>query len=307
MNGLISLVQPNGNARRPPWLTAIRLLTAVSFLVLCSFSAKSDAEQVNLGRDVVRFDAGPSGAEVDSGAAGLNLDTSYTQKQGYGWTQAPREAFTRPELSRSRSAMTIDGVAGQRLGFRADVAPGVWFLTLWVDAEREGAGTPKLLIQGREQPLGWQTFRPSEEPNDSLPRIYRVFHGQAVVRNEGLSFDLIGGHDDIRLLGFSLIRQVHPTTPTHRQLFKQLSDAGSYKSDASLDELVSQVKESLHRNPTDAFLALWLERLELLTTAGLFLHARLGMGRHGNGAGNIRAADPGGDALGCLVSTDESA
>ncbi len=163
--------------------------------------------------------------------------------------------------------MTIDGVAGQRLGFRADVAPGEWILTLWVDAERAGAGTPKLRIQGREQSLGWQAFRPSEEPNHTLPKIYRVFHGKAVVGTQGLSFELIGGQDDVRLLGISLIRQVNPTTSTHRRLAKQLSLAGQYQCNTPLDELVSQVRESLHHDRADAFFALWLERLELLATA----------------------------------------
>lgn len=274
MNGLISLAQPDGSARRPPWSAAIQLTTAFFFLVLCCFSARSDADQVDVGRDVVRFDAGSSGSELEPGAAELNLDTSYTPSQGYGWTQAPRESFARPELSRSRSPMTIDGVVGQRLGFRADVAPGVWFLTLWVDAEREGTGTPTLLIQGRQQPLGWQEFRPSDEPNHSLPRIYRVFHGKAVVRSAGISFELIGRGGDVRLLGISLIRQVKSTKPIHRQLLRQLADAGSYKSDTSLDELASQVKESLRLNPADAFLALWLERLELLAAADRYSSMR---------------------------------
>ena len=42
-----------------------------------------------------------------------------------------------------------------------------------------------------------------------------------------------------------------------------LSDAGQFRSDASLDELTIQFKQALQRDPNDAVLSIWLERLEL--------------------------------------------
>lgn len=254
--------------------TALALLAGLSLLAACTCPAKCLSEEFDLGRQVIRFDGGPRGSRVEAGAAELSLDTTYNAKRGFGWTDAPREAFVRPELSRSRTAMTIDGVAGRRIGFRADIAAGDWYLTLWVDGERDGAGFPQLRIQGRERPLGWQDFRPSDEPNPARTKLYRVFHEKITVQSDGLLVELAGRGSDVRLLGLSLIRQVDPTTPTQRRLLNQISDAGQYPCDASLDELTAQINKAFERDPDDAFLALWLERLELISTAERYFSMR---------------------------------
>ncbi|MGE3641161.1 MAG: hypothetical protein AB7G28_21575 [Pirellulales bacterium] len=170
--------------------------------------------------------------------------------------------------------MTIDGVAGEQIGFRADVAAGDWFVTLWVDGERSGAGAPQLLVQGQERPVGWQAFRRSDEPNSTRPKFYRVYHGPAVVDSSGLSFTLSDQQQGVRLLGFSLIRKVEPTTATQRRFWKKLSDAGHFRDDASLEELGVEFEKVLQNNPHDAFLALGLERLELVATAERYFAMR---------------------------------
>ena len=245
----------------------VQWLMGSGLIAPCTFSSLSMAEQVDSSRNVFRFDAGPTGSTVEHGTVELNLESVYTPDVGFGWTQGPRGEFNRRELSRSRNSLTIDGVSGHRLGFRTDIAPGVWSLSLWVEAGLEDSSTLKLTIQGRERTLGWQAFRSPAEPRRSIQKTYRVFQGTAKVSSEGLSIELIGGQDEVRLLGFSLIRHVNPTTADHRQLMEQLTLAGRYNSRDSLDDLAKQVEESYHQDRTDAFYALWQERLELLTLA----------------------------------------
>jgi hypothetical protein len=249
-------------------MTAIvQLLIGGGLFALGTISTICMAEQGDSSRNVFRFDAGPTGSTVEHDTVGLNPGSLYTPETGFGWTQCPQGEFNRRELSRSRNSMTIDGVSGQRLGFRIDVAPGVWFLSLCVEAGLEDASSPELMIQGRKQILGWQAFRSSEEPRRSIRNTYRVFQGKATVGADGLFIELIGRQDVVRVLGFSLIRYVDPSAPGQRQLMKQLTLAGRYNSRDSLDNLVKQVKESLHRDRTDAFYELWQERLELLANA----------------------------------------
>ena len=277
MKGSTLFIRVCGRPGRPFWTSEVAIfwrVIAILILALCVFSAVGKAQQLNLSQDVYRFDAGPVGTTVETGAAALNLETCYTSEVGVGWTIRPRNGFQRPELSRSRSAMTIDGVSGQQVGFRADVTSGVWFVTLWMEAGRDDASPLNLTIQGRERTLGWQRFLPPAEPTPAPPKIYRVFHGIAAVETDGLSFELIGGQDEVRFLGCSLIRQVNPTTSSHRRLVEKLTLAGRYNRGDPLDELASEVEQSLHRDRTDAFLALWLERLRLLATAERYLSMR---------------------------------
>ena len=250
----------------------ISTMSAVLFLLtgllpLCSFSSISKAELVGSSRNTSRFDAGPIDSQFESRAVGLNLKSSYTPETGFGWTHSPQGAFHRRELSRSRNSMTIDGVSGERLGFRTDIAPGNWFLFFWVEAGPEDANSVRLIIQGRERTLGWQAFRSPAEPRRSAQKTYRLFQGAAEVGSDGFSFELFGLQSQVRLLGFTLIRDVEPTTTEHQQLMNQLAQAGRYNSEDSLSELADQVNEAFRQDHTDAFLALWAERLEVLTMA----------------------------------------
>jgi len=246
------------------WNLTIR----ASFLIaLCANPSISAAERSVSNKSVLRFDAGPKDAACEARATALDLKSVYASKIGFGWTHAPEREFTRRELSRSRTAFTIDGVAGSQVGFRADVAPGLWYLTLWLDAEHSAETAPRVIIQGAERQLNWQTFAPEEEPDQKPQKTFRVFQGTAAVAADGLTFEITGNQDEVRLLGFSLIRQVNETTREHRQLLVQLESAVRYQSKDSLSSLLKEVDGLLCRDPNDAFAALWRERLELFSAA----------------------------------------
>ncbi len=224
------------------------------------------AEQQANNRSVLHFDAGPADSPVEPGSELLSAKNLYTPKKGFGWTDAPPEEFTRGLLEKSRDSKTIDGVAGPRLGFRADLVPGDWWVTIWLESGLEDPNSLDLQIQGQSQSLRWQKFVARAEPQRDQPKTYRVFQGLAKVGSEGLSIQL-GGDEKVRLLGLSLIRRAAPTTAAHRQLFKRLSLAGAFESKDSLSELTKQIKDALNRNPDDACSAFWLQQLEQLTLA----------------------------------------
>jgi hypothetical protein len=241
---------------------------ASTFLsTLCACSSVNAAERALSGRDVLRFDPGPVGSALESGTINLNLDSIYTPTTGYGWLHRPQAAFFRRELTRSRTALTADGLAGERIGFRADIDPGAWYVTIWLETSLSNDGWPQVDIQGEQQTLQWQKFPRQAEPNRSVQKMYRIFHCATTVRSEGLSFELIGAQEQVRLLGVSLIRRVNRTTAEHAAFLQQVEAASHYQDSTPLDELLRQAEAGLRRDPTGAFYAIWRQRLGLLTTA----------------------------------------
>jgi hypothetical protein len=162
--------------------------------------------------------------------------------------------------------MTIDGVAGPRLGFRVDVAPGAWRLALWIEVERSDA-PPVVIIQGEKREPGWQAFIPEREPGASPDETYRVYQGTAVAADGGMSIELVGAGEDVRLLGLMVIREVEATSSPHRELRAQLAAAGALHSTAPLDVLLKRAETLRRQDPTDAYAALWHTRLDMLAMA----------------------------------------
>ena len=246
------------------WLLPI---TALVFVANCSRCGTCCGEPFDPNQTVWQFDAGPRDSAVERSAIGLDSQALYAPDRGFGWTHPPRQTFSRPDLASSRTAMTIDGVAGSRLGIRVDVAPGTWRLALWIEVERSGANRPLVIVQGEKRELGWQAFLQEKEPRDSPEETYRVYQGTAVAAAEGVSIELVGAGDEVRLLGLTVIRQVEATSPQHRELQTQLAAAGSLHSTAPLDVVLKQAEKLRRQDPMDAYAALWRLRLEILATA----------------------------------------
>jgi len=228
----------------------------------------------SLAGDVFRFDAGPADSPLEPWAERLDRTSSYTPGLGFGWTRGPRSDFHRRELARSRTARTIDGVVGRRLSFRANLAAGTWLLTLWVEAGREDDSTLKIITQGQPRSTGWHAFRPPAEPRRSCQKIYRVYQETTTVGSEGFSCDLIGQQDEVRLLGFSLIRQDPPTEPDHRHFLRRLALADRYDCNAPLEDLMKRAEGMLRAHAGDAFFSRWQQQLELLVQADRFYSMR---------------------------------
>lgn len=233
-------------------------------------SASCLAKSFDKSLSVLRFDAGLVDSPLESGWTPLHPISVYSANAGYGWTEQPTKAFQRTELSRSRTAVTIDGVSGNRLLFRADVKQGTWHVTLFLGSERAGS-TPLLIkLQDRSQQLNWQDFTPAAEPKNSLPRTYRIFQGLARVEDSGLRLEVSGGEEDVRLLGISLVRQTDTIESSRREFLMQLRAAGRHSSDASLAELAKTARAKL----SDPFFAYWHQQIELLAEAEKYFKMR---------------------------------
>jgi hypothetical protein len=253
---------------RPPRATpnAIRALESLKAILLgvllCSFCPAASGEVPALAdRNVVRFDAGPRDSALDRDAIRLTVDSVYSEELAYGWLHPPLRAFARVELARSRDSLTIDGVQSRQLGFRANVSPGDWYVTLWIEAGYEDANSHQVFVQGQPQNLDWQEFLPPAEPRSAPQAIYRVAHTRATVDAHGLSVRIEGTQDDVRLLGISLVRDAGPTTSEQRAVLQQLVRIDPYADFDSLQQLQRQVEEHYLRDRQDAFWAYWHERL----------------------------------------------
>jgi hypothetical protein len=253
---------------------SIERMTKIVLLMICALPSFGAAAGALSERDVLCFDPGPVGAPVAARAFELNLDSSYSPEVGYGWTQHPSEGFDRRELQRSRTALTIDGVSGKQLAFQADISPGKWDLMLWLETGETDQHWPRIRVNGRQQPLHWQSFQLSAEPRLSSPKQFRIFHGTTTVASAGIRIELVAAEDRVRLLGISLIRETSPKKSEHRVFLGKLEAAGNYQNCKPLSELLRQADSSLKRNPNDTFYAIWQQRLDLLAAAERYYSMR---------------------------------
>ncbi len=222
-----------------------------------------------------RFDAGSENSPVQQAAILLTPDMTYQPSSGFGWMIRPDHAFIRSGLERSRSPFTIDGVVGQELSFRAELAAGAWWLTLWLEAGLEDSSTVSFSINGEKRTLRWQSFAPPAEGRTDIQNVYRLFHGRVVVQEDGFNFHLCCQRDSVRLLGFTLTPDPIPTRPIHHQMIRRFQKAGRYGAVESFDSLLSDLKKILAQQRRDIFAAYWAEQIELLSLAEQF-HKMMG-------------------------------
>ena len=243
------------------------LLLIISLIMAGPLLARAQDAQSALERVPYYFDAGPADSEIRVGAMALAPDDAYDSSRGYGWAPTPEEGFVRPNLRRSRNALTLDGVAGQQVGFRADVPPGNWWLTLLVEAGLEDVSTLEVSLGTESAAPSWQRFDPPAEGRTQLQKIYRLLHWPVDVGEDGLRFSLVGGADSVRVLGFSLFPDPTPVDSEDLRLLERLNAAGKYGSDEILESLVAELAERVAADPTDTFAAYWYEQVSWLRLA----------------------------------------
>ena len=215
----------------------------------------------------------------------LNPDSLYTPQLGFGWTERPATAFARGDLSRSRDALNIDGVTGKQLAFQADVASGDWFVTLWLEVAEAKDQWPRVVVQGQPQRLPWQQFRPPAEPRQAPHDVYRIFQCLTTVSGQGLTLELIGADDAVRLLGVSLIQRTANPTSAQRDFLRKLELDGNDPLQLSASDRAKLIGALPKANKTragapfsggddDAFGAFWRQRLELWALAERYYSLR---------------------------------
>ncbi len=231
-------------------------------LTLLTQSSSGVTDRLKGNETVLRFDAEPTESQTDQGSIALDIDSDYAATTKFGWTHRPAGAFRRPELVRSRDATTIDGVYGREITFRADVKQGEWVVIVKLEAEYTAAKTLRLLLQGQQQQLLWQSFGTPAEPARSQPRLYRIYQNSIQVANDGLVLQLIGVEQDVRLLGISLFRLPGQTGPAVQSLHNRLAAVGGYQNQTLPTEVIEELSSA-----SDAYSAYAAELLGMLFEA----------------------------------------
>ncbi|HEY5565511.1 MAG TPA: hypothetical protein VIL33_07965, partial [Rhodothermia bacterium] len=133
-----------------------RFRVALRTLVLSALIAggiESSEAQVTT---VVRLDFGAAVDTLDRLAVGLQ--TRYDSADAIGWTEPPSGLFDRPRLERSRESTLLDGVSGANFVLRADLQPGKWWMTVYLEAGLEDSSTARISANGVGVEPDWQAF-----------------------------------------------------------------------------------------------------------------------------------------------------
>lgn len=221
---------------------------------------------------VYRFDAGPQASPVAHGSLQLTPAHTYTVSAGYGWTRSPSAAFHHPELidRTLRDDMTGDGVADRDLGFRIDLPAGDWWCTLWLDVGYDDAATAEVAVNGMKRPLSWHRLKPDEEGRRMYSSVYRVLHLRERVGASGLSFEVKGREDSVRLLGLTFIPVSGTELQAGRPHFALIREAGRFRSSVSAADLRLKLERLLARQPDDVYLSYWKQQIGFLADAERF-------------------------------------
>ncbi|MBN1482800.1 hypothetical protein EH223_12680 [candidate division KSB1 bacterium] len=185
---------------------------------------------------------------------------------------APTSEFKRQELRKSRSEFTIDGVQGDKLGFRADIPSGKWWLTCWIEAGKEDSSTMHLFLDDEEIRLQWHPFREPAEPRKNIQGIYRILHVPFDVKDGHFEFILHGNNDVVRLLGFSLTPDPVVKTDSHKAMASIIERAGTFNSRENLIDLNNLIAAKVKTDPNDPFYQYWHQQIQLLAEAEILLN-----------------------------------
>lgn len=245
----------------------MQLLRITFFTIWFSLNCLAD---IPLERKVYSFDAGGIESIAAEGSVILNEKQIYGPESGYGWTVKPAYAFQREKFKRSRNVFTIDGVTGKEISFKADLPPGKWHLTIWIEAGFEDSSTTEIIVNNKNQKLNWQIFSPSSEPRTEIQKIYRVFKGDIHIDNS-LELKAASRGDSIRLLGFTLIPKAENLNDEQQSILDEIRNTGKYSSGKNLGEIQQKLKQLLGKNPQDPFLVYWDQQVEFMIDAEYML------------------------------------
>ncbi|WP_148075658.1 hypothetical protein [Bythopirellula goksoeyrii] len=204
----------------------------------------------------------------------LRKETLYQSTTGFGWLTPPSASFVRDDLAPTRSPLTIDGVSGSSLEFRADVNAGTWEVFVWLEIGEFDSNATQVYVQGELKPIDWQDFPPPAEPSKDLPKLYRVFVTTAQVGSDGLILKFNGQKSEVRLLGVTLLCGVNDYSPDQRKHLRTLNSNVGLSNPPSLALLEQETKAVALANPGDSVFALWLQRIEFLAEAERYYHMR---------------------------------
>lgn len=174
------------------------IIRQIVVFIFLFFSGHTQAQ------NTFRFDCGSENTPLSENNTRLSPKNIYSKKQVFGWIVPPVGDFHRQNLTRSRDNLTIDGVVGKKIGFKAEIPKGNWVLTFWTETGKEDSSTQSIKINGKNTPPQYQDFFKPSEPRTGLKSTFRIFHQKINIDKKGFQLDLDGGEDSVRLLGLVL-------------------------------------------------------------------------------------------------------
>lgn len=228
----------------------------------------------------LRFDVGPAGSEIAVRMTELTPEDSYLPERGFGWLAAPTRTLHEDGWSRSRDALTIDGVAGKELVFRIDLPAGTWGLTAWFNAGMEDSSTMIITVNEHSVIPVWQAFNPPAEGRNNPLVNFRVHHHLLTLDEAGLELAFRSKSDEVQLLGLSLIPYEKPVSTSQLTFLEELKQRGTYGEHLVLERVVMDgegpdqlrtlltgLEAGLTADSANSFAAYWHEQLSILIQA----------------------------------------
>ncbi|HKJ90753.1 MAG TPA: hypothetical protein VJ960_06435, partial [Oceanipulchritudo sp.] len=154
----------------------------------------------------------------------------------------------------------------ESLAIKLDLPGGKWWMTLYADTGYQETTTPDLKVNGKVVELNWQTFKPPSEPSRVLKTSYRVYQG-LFDTTDGLHIEFLGGTEEVRLLGFTVIPNRLPANELQQQLVEEIRQMGKYHGDGSLQPVHKKLQELRAAHPEDSFYDFWEQQTGLLLQA----------------------------------------
>jgi len=239
---------------------------ALFYYTLILFSGSIFGQNTTIKNITLKYDAGPLEASIKETYTQLSKYDNYNKDKGYGWTISPTHSFIKHEYSTNtlRDDLTIDGLTGKEVEFKADISPGDWWFTFWLEAGNDYKNSAKLFLNDKERTINWHPLLHGEGGKDVSMPVYRVYQTKINIDNNGFKYRLVGGKDSIRVCGFSLIPDSKPKNNEHFRVEKLLKEAGKYRSKTSLNDIEKYLSRLSIEYPFDSYFVYWHQQVSIL-------------------------------------------
>ena len=245
------------------------LVVQTFFLLHCNILS----QEKTLQKIPYCFDAGSVNSKLFQNSIKLTQQDIFSSGRGYGWIIAPEYSFERSKMfgTTLRDDLLIDGVTGKVVEFKINIPNGKWWFAFWLEAGNDYTNTARLKLNGKETPINWFRIKAGEEGEDQPLKLYRVYHSIVNIDQDNFSFNLAGGKDSVRILGFSIIPFEEPKTDIHLRIEKLITEAGRYKSKISLNDLEKYLFEQSILYPSDSYIEYWYQQTRLFAESDRIL------------------------------------
>lgn len=259
---------------RPLTIITKNSITIAFLAFIVSGCSPTKAQPISFGSQPYFFDAGAVNSELAKGKYLITPDLIYSEKVGYGWTTKNLREFYHEATEESRGDFLVDGVIGSEIGFRADIPAGDWWLSIWFEGGIEDSVASTITIQGETQIFDLQAFHPHTEAREKIQKMYRIVQKKIQVKSNGLTLNIAGSDDEVRLLGVGLVPVQDPQNQKQEELFSLIKQTGSLNSTQNIESVRKRLAEIKDEPENVNFVTHWDNQLGILSKAEEFFYLR---------------------------------